>query len=58
MLHRSTKSVFAMDSLLEIGEGNIEHPALRTSSIVARNLGRVSLRLSLLSVDGVVTHLA
>lgn len=43
MLHRTTKSVFAIDSLVEMGEANILHPLLRAGSIMAGNFGRVSL---------------
>lgn len=46
MLHRTTKSVFAMDSLVEMGEANIPHPVLQAGSKMAGNFGRVSARLS------------
>lgn len=42
MLHRATKSVFAMDSLVEMGEDNIPHPILQAGFKMAGNFGRVS----------------
>lgn len=42
MLHRTTKTVFAMDSFVEMGEANIPHPLLRAGSIMSGNFGRVS----------------
>lgn len=47
MLHRTTKTVFAMDSLVEMGEANIPHPVLQAGSKMAGNFGRVSTRLLL-----------
>ncbi|CAM9378711.1 unnamed protein product [Laminaria digitata] len=40
MLHRSTKTVFAMDSLVQMGEANIPHPLLRAGSRMAGKFGR------------------
>lgn len=49
MLHRTTKSVFAMDSLVEMGEANIPHPVLQAGSKMAGNFGRVSACLSFMA---------
>lgn len=43
LLHRTTRSVFAMDSFVEMGEDNIPHPLLRAGSIMTGNFGRVSV---------------
>lgn len=42
ILHRATKSVFAMDSLVEMGEDNIPHPVLQAGFKMAGSFGRVS----------------
>lgn len=47
MLHRSTKTVFAMDSFMQMGEANIPHPLLRAGSRMAGNFGRVRSRFPL-----------
>ncbi|CAN0227947.1 unnamed protein product [Ectocarpus sp. 12 AP-2014] len=40
LLHRTTRSVFAMDSFVEMGEGNIPNPVLRAASKMSGNFGR------------------
>ncbi|CAN0400435.1 unnamed protein product, partial [Hapterophycus canaliculatus] len=40
LLHRTTRSVFAMDSFVEMGEGNIPNPWLRAGSKMMGNFGR------------------
>lgn len=40
LLHRTTRSVFALDSFVEMGEENIPHPLLRAGSIMTGNFGR------------------
>lgn len=42
LLHRTTRSVFALDSLVEMGEENIPNPFLRAGSILTGNFGHVS----------------
>lgn len=42
LLHRTTRSVFALDSFVEMGEENIPHPLLRAGSMLTGNFGRVS----------------
>ncbi|CAM9145629.1 unnamed protein product [Ascophyllum nodosum] len=40
ILHRATKSVFAMDSLIEMGEENIRNPVLRAGAKMTGNFER------------------
>lgn len=50
LLHRTTRSVFAMDSFVEMGEDNIPHPLLRAGSKMTGNFGRVSRNVSALCI--------
>lgn len=43
MLHRTSKTVFAMDSLVEMTKEHMPHPLLQAGSMMAGTFGRVSV---------------